>query len=111
MGLAAGLGIAALASYLGFGEALTMFLTALLIGMVLLVIVGFILRRVRGGTPQPVYGGAASRLLLGMRVRPVPINMWAMKVPGACAARLGASFRLRAHVPALRWINSRALVR
>jgi predicted lipid-binding transport protein (Tim44 family) len=61
MGLAAGLGIAALASYLGFGEALTMFLTALLIGMVLLVIVGFILRRVRGGTPQPVYGGAASR--------------------------------------------------
>jgi len=58
MGLAAGLGIAALASYLGFGEALTMFLTALLIGMVLLMIVGFILRRVRGGTPQPVYGGA-----------------------------------------------------
>ena len=58
MGLAAGLGIAALASYLGFGEALTMFLTALLIGMVLLVIVGFILRRVRGGTPQPAYGSA-----------------------------------------------------
>ena len=58
MGLAAGLGIAALASYLGFGEALTMFLTALLIGMVLLMIVGFILRRVRGGTPQPVYGDA-----------------------------------------------------
>ena len=58
MGLAAGLGIAALASYLGFGEALTMFLTALLIGMVLLVIVGFIMRRVRGGTPQPAYGGA-----------------------------------------------------
>jgi predicted lipid-binding transport protein (Tim44 family) len=58
MGLAAGLGIAALASYLGFGEALTVFLTALLIGMVLLVIVGLILRRVRGGTPQPVYGGA-----------------------------------------------------
>ncbi len=61
MGLAAGLGIAALASYLGFGEALTMFLTALLIGMVLLVIVGFILRRVRGGTPQPAYGSAANR--------------------------------------------------
>jgi len=58
MGLAAGLGIAALASYLGFGEALTMFLTALLIGMVLLMIVGFILRRVRGGTPQPAYGSA-----------------------------------------------------
>lgn len=58
MGLAAGLGIAALASYLGFGEALTMFLTVLLIGMVLLVIAGFVLRRMRGGTPQPAYGGA-----------------------------------------------------
>jgi predicted lipid-binding transport protein (Tim44 family) len=38
-----------------------MFLTVLLIGMVLLVIAGFILRRVRGGTPQPAYGGAAGR--------------------------------------------------
>ena len=111
MGLAAGLGIAALASYLGFGEALTMFLTALLIGMVLLVIVGFILRRVRGGTPQPVYGGAAG-LLLRMRVLPVPISMWATKVL-PCLRRAPRSLlsRLRAHVPALRWINSRALVR
>ncbi len=57
MGLAAGLGIAALASYLGFGEALTMFLTVLLIGMVLMMIAGFVLRRMRGGTPQPAYGG------------------------------------------------------
>lgn len=59
MGLAAGLGIAALASYLGFGEALTMFLTVLLIGMALLMIVGFIMRRMRSGAPQPAYGGAA----------------------------------------------------
>lgn len=59
MGLAAGLGIAALASYLGFGEALTMFLTVMLIGMVLLVIAGFVLRRMRGGTPQPAYGATA----------------------------------------------------
>ena len=61
MGLAAGLGIAALASYLGFGEALTMFLTVLLIGMALLVIAGFVMRRMRGGTPQPAYGSAAGR--------------------------------------------------
>jgi predicted lipid-binding transport protein (Tim44 family) len=58
MGLAAGLGIAALASYLGFGEALTMFLTVLLVGMVLLTIAGFVLRRMRGGTAQPAYGAA-----------------------------------------------------
>ena len=55
MGLAAGLGIAALASYLGLSETLAMFLTVLLIGMVLLLIAGFVLRRLRG-TPQPAYG-------------------------------------------------------
>lgn len=60
LGLAAGLGIAALASYLGLGEALTMFMTVLLIGMVLLLIAGFVLRRMRGGTPQPAYGTTAS---------------------------------------------------
>lgn len=59
MGLAAGLGLAALASYFGFGEALTMFLTVILVGMVLMVIAGFVLRRMRGGTVQPAYGGAA----------------------------------------------------
>ena len=58
MGLAAGLGIAALASYLGFGEALTMFLTVLLVGMALLMIAGFVMRRMRGGNPQPAYSGA-----------------------------------------------------
>jgi len=63
--LAAGLGIAALASYLGFGEALTMFLTVLLVGMVLVMLAGFVLRRMRGSTPQPAYqqagGDAADR--------------------------------------------------
>ena len=63
MGLAAGLGIAALASYFGFGEALTMFLTALLVGMALLMIAGFVMRRMRGGTPQPAYGGRAGRAM------------------------------------------------
>ena len=58
MGLAVGLGIAALASYFGFGEALTMFLTVMLIGLALLMIAGFIMRRMRGGTPQPAYSGA-----------------------------------------------------
>ncbi len=62
MGLAAGLGIAALASYLGFGEALTMFLTVLLIGMALLMIAGIVMRRMRGGTPQPAYGSGAGRV-------------------------------------------------
>ena len=60
MGLAAGLGIAALASWLGFGEALTMFLTILLIGLALMLIVGFVVRRMRPAQ-QPAYGAAGAR--------------------------------------------------
>lgn len=62
MGLAAGLGIAALASYLGFGEGLSMILTVLLLGMVVMMIAGFFLRRMRAGTPtpQPAYGASGS---------------------------------------------------
>jgi predicted lipid-binding transport protein (Tim44 family) len=58
MGLAAGLGIAALASWLGLGEVLTMFLTGLLLGVAVLLIVGFVLRRSRRETPA--YGTAAA---------------------------------------------------
>ena len=58
MGLAAGLGIAALASWLGFGETLTMFLTVLLIGLALMLLVGFVMRRMRG--PQPAVRHAAA---------------------------------------------------
>ena len=59
MGVAAGLGIAALASYLGFGETLSMILTVMLIGLVVMLVVGFLLRRFRG--PQPAYAPAARR--------------------------------------------------
>lgn len=58
MGLAVGLGIAALSSWLGFGEALTMFLTVLLIGFALMMLFGFVMRRMRG--PQPAASAAGS---------------------------------------------------
>jgi predicted lipid-binding transport protein (Tim44 family) len=60
MGLAAGLGIAALASWLGFGEALTMFLTVLLVGLALMMVIGFVMRRMRPAQ-QPAYGGAGAQ--------------------------------------------------
>jgi len=60
MGLAAGLGIAALASWLGFGEALTMFLTVLLVGLALMLLVGFVLRRMRPAQ-APAYGTAGAQ--------------------------------------------------
>lgn len=53
MGLAAGLGLAALASWLGFGETLTMLLMAALIALVVFAVIGFVSRRMRG--PQPAY--------------------------------------------------------
>ena len=57
LGLAAGLGIAALASSLGFSETLTAIVTAALLAFVVMAVVGFVLRRTRGATAQPAYDG------------------------------------------------------
>jgi predicted lipid-binding transport protein (Tim44 family) len=58
-GLAAGLGLAALASHLGFGEELASFLMIGLLVMVVIGVIGFIMAR-RKGTMQrePAYAGA-----------------------------------------------------
>ena len=52
-GLAAGLGIAALASYLGFGEALANVLTLLLLAMLALVVIRWLMRRFAGAAASP----------------------------------------------------------
>lgn len=95
MGLAAGLGIAALASWLGMGETLSMILTVMLIGLVLMVVVGFILRRMRG--PQAAYAGAARRAEpgpgtysnVGYETAPAPLQRAVVDVSGA--ARPGSA--------------------
>ena len=56
-GLAAGLGLAWLASSLGLGEAFGNILTMLLIGMLVLAVVGFFLRR-RAAAAMPAGAGA-----------------------------------------------------
>ncbi|WP_310387629.1 Tim44 domain-containing protein [Roseateles sp.] len=48
-GLAAGLGIAALASHFGMGGALANMMTMLLIGVVVMLVIGFVMRRMRAG--------------------------------------------------------------
>ena len=48
-GLAAGLGLAALASHFGFGEALGNFMTMALLAVVAMVAIGWVMRRMRGG--------------------------------------------------------------
>jgi predicted lipid-binding transport protein (Tim44 family) len=55
-GLAAGLGLAALASYLGFGEELASLMMIVLLIMAVLVVVGLIMRR-RAAAQQPALAG------------------------------------------------------
>jgi predicted lipid-binding transport protein (Tim44 family) len=61
-GLAAGLGIAALLSHLGFGEGLANLVTMLLLGVVAFFVIRFLLRRFAGGGaaqgPKPALAGA-----------------------------------------------------
>ncbi len=60
-GLAAGLGLAWLAHSLGFGPALANILTLLLLGLLAAVVLGFEMRRLRGGAPaqRPAYAAGA----------------------------------------------------
>ena len=55
-GLAAGLGLAALASHFGFGEALGNFMTMALLAVVAMVAIGWVMRRLRGGAAAQVQG-------------------------------------------------------
>jgi predicted lipid-binding transport protein (Tim44 family) len=97
MGLAAGLGIAALASWLGLGEVLTMILTVVLIGLALMLIVGFVLRRARPQEAAPAYGAPGNRgpgtyTNVGYETSPAPAPAPVQRsaAPGA-AARAGSA--------------------
>lgn len=60
-GLAAGLGLAALASHLGFGEELASFLMIGLLVMVVLAVIGFIMARRNGAARrEPAFAGAGA---------------------------------------------------
>ncbi len=60
IGAAAGLGLMALASWLGFGEGFATLMLFLLLGVVLMMVVGFFMRRAMGNAPRPAYQGAGS---------------------------------------------------
>jgi len=62
-GLAAGLGLAALASHFGFGEALANMMTIALLVMAVLLVVGFVMRkRAQGQGPALAGAGATPRM-------------------------------------------------
>ncbi|WP_119287831.1 Tim44 domain-containing protein [Azohydromonas sediminis] len=91
-GLAAGLGIAALASYLGFGEELANFLMIALLAVAALVVVRLLMRRFAGGSPQLATAaagpaGAAQGAMARSSLQPAPTPAWnpAPVQPGAAA--------------------------
>lgn len=56
-GIAAGLGLAALASHLGFGEQLANIMTIVLIGIVIMAVIGFVMRKKLASSPNMQYAG------------------------------------------------------
>lgn len=70
-GLAAGLGLAALASHFGFGEALANMLTIALLGMAVLFAIGWFMRKRAQGQPQPAYAGASPSGMQRESARPL----------------------------------------
>ncbi|MFT3856021.1 MAG: Tim44-like domain-containing protein [Aquabacterium sp.] len=71
-GLAAGLGIAALMSHFGMGEALANFMTMALVALLAVVVIGWLMRRLRGGPVQqgPRLAGAGAPYGAGQEVAP-----------------------------------------
>jgi predicted lipid-binding transport protein (Tim44 family) len=78
LGLAAGLGLAALASHLGLSETLTAVLTAALLGFGLMLVLGFLMRRGRSASPPPAYpayagAGRSGGVAYGPEAQPSPV--------------------------------------
>lgn len=95
MGLAAGLGIAALASWLGLSEALAMVLTVVLIGLALMLVAGLVLRRLR--PQEPAYGAAGAQrgpgtyANVGYETTPAPASEPLQRAAAADSVRRGSA--------------------
>lgn len=77
-GIAAGLGLAALASHLGFGEGLANFMTLALLAVLAVVVLRFVMRRFAGGGPRLAGAGAAAG-----GAAPAPAPAWRQAEPAA----------------------------
>ncbi|MFN9028696.1 MAG: Tim44 domain-containing protein [Betaproteobacteria bacterium] len=72
IGAAAGLGLMALASWLGFGETFATILLFLLLGLGIMMVIGFIVRRSMASGPRPAYGGVGGHGGVGNPSVPQP---------------------------------------
>jgi predicted lipid-binding transport protein (Tim44 family) len=93
-GLAAGLGLAALASHFGFGEELASFLMMALIGLAVMVAIGFFMRK-RAAARPPAFAGAQGIQYAAAGIEPAApaSRSYDVAMPGssAGAAATGAS--------------------
>lgn len=96
-GLAAGLGLAALASHLGFGAELANFMTLLLLGIVAFMVIRFLMRRF--ASPKPQLAGANGVNFQG--AEPAPWSPTPAAAGGMGAASAAAPLAAtQNHVPA-----------
>ncbi len=89
-GLAAGLGLAALASHFGFGEALANIMTMVLLGLVVMVVIGFVMRRMaaKKAAPQGLqFAGAGAPF----GQAPAPVMPAPMAMPAGSSAPVAAA--------------------
>ena len=92
-GLAAGLGIAALASHFGMGGALANMMTMLLIGVAVMFVIGFVMRRMKAGkqpaaaTPQGMqFAGAGAPFQPQQQAIPPQVQPAMVAAPSVVAA-------------------------
>ncbi|MFN3618490.1 MAG: Tim44 domain-containing protein [Aquabacterium sp.] len=96
-GLAAGLGLAALASHLGFGEELANFMMMALLAVVAVVVIGWLMRRFRGGQAAgPQLAGATAGAGMGS----APMARQAFQAPASPASSGFAAAPAPAAAPA-----------
>ncbi len=92
-GLAAGLGLAALASHLGFGEELANFMMMALLAVVAVVVIGWLMRRLRGGQAAgPQLAGATAGATAGAGTGPAPMARQAFQAPASPSPQASSGF-------------------
>jgi predicted lipid-binding transport protein (Tim44 family) len=103
-GLAAGLGLAALASHFGFGEELANFMMIALLAVIAMVAIGWIMRRMRGSQPAgPQLAGAGAPFPASQPVAQ-PASTMAREAQGVFGASsaVGTASAATASIPSVR---------
>lgn len=83
-GIAAGLGLAALASHFGFGEQLASMMMFGLIAMAIMVVIGLVMRK-RAAAKQDAMGTAGGMQYAGAGINPAPAKSYDVAMPASGA--------------------------